>query len=393
MRRIRRRAMEFAEQRGIIISRVPFGDSSHKHPCECRACVLCTCKECICHIRDVAANKGYQGVDPSICPCACRTYYDKFVCPLCKSYATFCFGQGLLCCSRCATLFPQTDETLCVSVSVEDASQRALDNIIQETDTNSTTIDETDQSSTVSMAVRRPSPIDAIRAVIAEYGSNSSTVESRGERTDDDCSQVTDASDGSSPTAFDIAVRTRVDEARRAYNRRLKVWGLDQPKLLDLTRIKQFKGRNRHVQTLLYDAVAARNNEIREQHRRDDSLLWKLRTEAAFRTRDTDLPDLLKRKGEAWLRVNRPDMSEKDRHLALANAVNNAVLDNKIDRDFRTMLRRQDPIQIQVYNSYVRGAVVPKRGLWNRFLRNIGFRQYADKKWVSTAYQVLPSPK
>jgi len=172
----------------------------------------------------------------------------------------------------------------------------------------------------------------------------------------------------------------------------LKVFGINSPKLLDLTNVKAQLGRNKHVQTLLHDEVARRNIKIMNEHSECEELTWKLRTEAAFRTRDTDLPDLLKRKGEAWLRVNRPDMHERDRHLQLAKAINRAMLDNCIDRNFRTFLQKQDPAQIVVYNKYVRGAVVPKRTIFNKFVKVIGFKKFADRKWVETAYAVLPIP-
>jgi len=162
---------------------------------------------------------------------------------------------------------------------------------------------------------------------------------------------------------------------------------------MDLTRIKVQKGHNKHVQTLLHDEVARRNILLRQQHSADDDLTWKLRSEAAFRTRDTDLPELLKRKGEAWLRVNRPDMLEREKHEQLAKAINRAMLDNNIDRNFRTFLRNQDPTQIKVFNTYVRGAVVPRRSLINRFVKAIGFKKYADKRWLASAYEVLPGPK
>jgi len=184
----------------------------------------------------------------------------------------------------------------------------------------------------------------------------------------------------------------RVEEARKRYCKCLIIRGISDEVMPDVSRIRAQVGRQKHVQSMLHDTVVRNNLRIQNDHAKDEDLLWKLRTESAFRTRDTDLPDLLKRKGEAWLRVNRPEMQEKDKHLALANAINNALLDNCIDKNFRQFLQRQDPTQIIVYNKYVRGAVVPKRSLFNRMIKACGFRKFADRKWVDTAYAVLPTP-
>jgi len=392
MRRIRRRSMDFAKSRGIIISRVSIGDKSHNHPCDCRACVLCTCEKCISHIRHCVYGKGYQTVDTNVLPCSCRSDVDKFVCPLCKSYATFCYGQGLLCCARCASTFPQTDETKCVSVQVQNQSLGSLDHIVQEASPDTPPDNTTARSETISTVTRRSRGIDDLRNIISSFGSRDTESTSSGLETIGDCSLSPSEYNNGDVETFRVNHRQRVEEARRRYDRLLKIRGCVAEGEADLSRICYQVGRNKHVQTLLHDEVVRRNIKLQNDSSECDELVWELRTEAAFRTRDTDLPDLLKRKGIAWLRVKRPDMHGREKHLLLSKAINRALLDNCIDKNFRTFLRNQDPTQILVYNKYVRGAVVPRRGIINRFIKYIGFKKYADRKWVDTAYAVLPTP-
>lgn len=129
---------------------------------------------------------------------------------------------------------------------------------------------------------------------------------------------------------------------------------------------------------------------LKIDNRLDSDLLWFLRTEASCRPRDELLPDVLKRKGTAWIRQNRKDISEREKHVMLSKALPNAMLDNGVDRNMRVMLRRQNPRQLEAFNLYVHGMVIPKRGLVNRMVYNLGFRRTADKCWLSTAYRVLP---
>lgn len=136
------------------------------------------------------------------------------------------------------------------------------------------------------------------------------------------------------------------------------------------------------------DDVIRRSLELVQP--KDEELLWFLRTEAALRLRDTTLPDVLKRKAVAWLRQNRKDIDEKTKHLMIANAVNNALLDNKIDRDFRTVIRNQEAVQIKALNLYINGAILPPRGFVNKALSWIGMTGLANRLWLAKAEQILP---
>lgn len=149
--------------------------------------------------------------------------------------------------------------------------------------------------------------------------------------------------------------------------------------------------RNLH-QSFVRDEISRQDQVLREANRVDDGLLWYLRTQASLRMRDTDLPTLLKRKGDAWLRQNRPNATEKDKHYQLASAINNAMLDNKIDRNHRTMLRRQDATQVKAFNLFVQGKRLAQPGLLVRLLRIVGARGLADRAWLRTAEAILPAP-
>lgn len=156
-------------------------------------------------------------------------------------------------------------------------------------------------------------------------------------------------------------------------------------------RLSSVKREHRN-QAFVSDDVARTDQVVRETCRKDDSLLWYLRTQAALRTRDAELPTMLKRKGEAWLRQNRPDMREKDKHLELASAISNAMLDNKVDRDYRTMLRRQDVSQVAAFNHFVGGKRLSTPGLLVRLLRAVGARAWANRVWLRSAEAVFPAP-
>jgi hypothetical protein len=139
--------------------------------------------------------------------------------------------------------------------------------------------------------------------------------------------------------------------------------------------------------------VVTRNDQVlRDSHSRDRELEWYLRTEASTRVRDTELAGLLKRKGLAWLRQRRPDLTEMDKHFQLATAINNAMLDNKIDQSYRVMLNRQDPTQITAFNHYVKGKRLSKPGTFLRLLYWMGMKKVADRAWLLTARAVLPPP-
>jgi hypothetical protein len=108
--------------------------------------------------------------------------------------------------------------------------------------------------------------------------------------------------------------------------------------------------------------------------------------------RDTDLAGLLKRKGLAWVRQNRPNLTEMDKHYQLATAINNAMLDNKIDANYRVMLKRQDPAQIIAFNHFVKGKRLSKPGWLLRLMYRLGLKRAADQAWLLTARAVLPPP-
>jgi hypothetical protein len=138
--------------------------------------------------------------------------------------------------------------------------------------------------------------------------------------------------------------------------------------------------------------VTRANQVLVESHRPDRELEWYLRTQAALRVRDCDLATLLKRKGDAWIRQNRASLTEYDKHYQLATAISNAMLDNKIDKNYRTMLDRQDPTQVAAFNHYVKGKRLSMPGWWHRVLRYIIGKGAADRVWLQSARAVLPPP-
>jgi len=386
MRRVRRRAVEFAARRGIVISRVPIGIDKHRHPCNCVACSTCTCIECVSFARDMACRRPSQASDPAHAPCYCGGLLSEAVCPVCEAHGAFCYHEGVFGCYRCASIFPATHPTSCMSMRLASIVQSDVEQAQQAVGKELATLNKEAerqalpgglrQSSSLGTALRvrfqsdAPSDTDDSEIITESITGTDRAVEWPVLPSLRQCSSIECSSDSDSFTARDLS------------RHRIKC------RFRKLTRL--LGGKPRPL-SYVCDDVQRRENVLRNEHCEDQELLWRLRSDASLRERDATLPDLLKRKAEAWLRANRTGISERQRHMLMSRAIPNAMLDNAIDRNMRTMLRRQDPMQMLVFNKFVNGYVVPPRSGTNRFVKWLGFKKYADKMWLKTAKQVLPS--
>lgn len=420
-RRIRRRGVEFARNRGITISAVRLGVAGHAHPCRCGPCSICTCRTCISYLPSILAVREYQACTSESNPCGCRSYLGALVCPVCSSHGALCYDAGSLCCIRCASIFPRTDQRDCMLLSAQITGFSTLDNSEQTADSDPSTVLTQIESRSIFGDLPCPRPLTP-RLIVTEAGEPSGS----------DGSQVGSLSAGQ-PRAF----RSPSSVASRDWNRApgsspgsaMRLLPMREPTRgpptdtvsgisLDLPspynsddeffpdctgygprRLPQgVLGRGvkknpigvRRLHTVMRDHVSRRDNELEKC---DDELLWYLRTQAALTVRDSDLPLKLKRKAEAWMRANRSGWNERDRHYAAARAVVNSMLDNQIDRGLRAMMRRQDPLQIEVFNRFMVGEVVPPRSCMNRFVYWLGFENTANRWWRATGYAVFPKTK
>lgn len=419
MRRIRRRGVEFARKRGIVISNVRIGPAGHEHPCRCGPCSVCTCRTCVSYLSTLLAVKQYASCNPESEPCGCRTYLGALVCPVCESYGALCYGPGSLCCIRCASIFARSYQRECMRVPVEIANARTLVNTEQAIEQDITSISSAIESPTILGPIPRVDLVTKrLTAEFKQVVNNASRIATC-TRSDtpivrlsrqpacgyrfgsagfgvgtymsvQPLSRRTRVGPGSSSDviSFDLPSACDTDLSSDEFIPDLTGYG---PRRLPEGILGRGVNKNpigvRRLHTLYGDEVMRRDNELEKC---DKELLWYLRTQAALMTRDSELALKLKRKAEAWVRANRSDWKEVDRHYAMAQAINNAVLDNQIDRGYRTVLRRQDPLQIEVFNRFIAGEVVPPRTGWNKFVRWLGFRKTADRWWRETGYVVFP---
>lgn len=154
------------------------------------------------------------------------------------------------------------------------------------------------------------------------------------------------------------------------------------------------------VITLLTPDQLYRDKEAVRQDNDDNlginnELVWHLKTVASLLPRDDELQMILKRKAEAWIMTKRPDWDARTKHEQMARAIPLAMTGGFIDDAMRRWLKRhhRDPMIIDAFNASVKGAYVPRRPMFSRIMKSIGFRKYADGLWRKSYIQVLPKAK
>lgn len=156
-------------------------------------------------------------------------------------------------------------------------------------------------------------------------------------------------------------------------------------------------GRNRLIKLrrnlgFIEDSVARRDKDLRDSHHVDNELVWYLSTQSSLLKRDTELPQKLKKKAEAWLNSKRENLSEHERHLMIARAIPVALCNTTVDDTFMAWLTRHrcDRDVILMFNKMMSGNYVPKRGAWSRFLNFIGCRRLSFQAWQRQVISILP---
>lgn len=147
--------------------------------------------------------------------------------------------------------------------------------------------------------------------------------------------------------------------------------------------------------TRFNDGVTRKEVALRRENCTDDELVYFLKTAVSFVRRDEETVHLLKRRGIAWLKTNRPNLIERDRHVMLGRAIPLALSGSLLEDTYQQWLMRhsKNPENIEAYNLMMRGTFVGKRTLGNRIVRAMGFRQLSNRWWLERSVQVMPRVK
>lgn len=122
---------------------------------------------------------------------------------------------------------------------------------------------------------------------------------------------------------------------------------------------------------------------------RDDELLWFLRTELALRPRTLELNEFLLRKASGWRSKNCPTLPEVDWHMSLARAVQ-SLSGGYIEKAYERVMREQGELGIRRINLLCQGQIAPNYTLVERLARLIGFKNWAERRRLSRAVQIIP---
>lgn len=143
-----------------------------------------------------------------------------------------------------------------------------------------------------------------------------------------------------------------------------------------------------------YEKVREKDSAFRAvwQYSGDVELRDYLRLQASLMPRNTDLPNLLKRKAEAWRREKRPGWTDSEFYSEFTAALPCAMSDNHVDERMRRWVGQQDPREIRRFNARV-GGVNSQR---TRLSDLVGWLRLPRlQKWLEwrNAIQVLPASK
>lgn len=399
------------------MSRVRIGP--HTHPCACDLCTLCVCDRCVYYLAKRATEYQCGYIDREAVRCDCTFSMDA-MCKMCGCKCLSCYSEGVLYCTRCMSISDAIGEHIpaCMPLPAADVNADVV-GVVPQINTQ-----PTQPPSLVSGTIRRTrirSGATAIlrgllRAGVAvdqfewpeddsgstgpssilssdiEGGISSEPQDTSGDIVHDSTTSIESVTVcvRASDVGSAAVVKQRVlSEEREAIRQRI------ERKRLGLRVLGRAKRRpamtyvEDELQRRLTTKVEGDFDDI------DNELVYRIRIESALLPRDTSLPFTLKRKAMAWLRSERPGLTQQESEIQIARAIRVALSNGPIDDAYHSWLKAhyKEPVLVAALNVMQGGAYVPRRTKFNRFVRCLGFRKFADNRWLKSAVSVMPEPK
>jgi hypothetical protein len=293
-------------------------------------------------------HSRFSGIVAGVPTCECgRSWGESERTPCCMCPDTGCVGPGWFYCKRCYSILAErTFNTQCLSVRGHGAAPTVAESEVRGIPLSTFGGDETTLPKTIAInSDSVPNPGERMPAI------SSGQVQVPGQA-------ETSAINSSEDIFSSLPAADRVDSNGGAV-------GLDRP------RGRPERGLARSVSQYSsgFGSSTTLSEFAEEEHPapidQRDELLWYIRTCMAGMPRTTDSINFLKRKAEGWRAKNCPNMSEKDWHFCVANAIK-AYSGGEIDVMLNSMMVTERTVGIRRINLLMDGCITRPLSLFER---------------------------
>lgn len=308
---------------------------------------MCTCRECLSRIYSLVHSR-FSGINAGVITCECgRSWGQSERNPCCMCPDSGCVGPGWFYCKRCHSILPERSfNAQCLSVRGHDTASSMATGEVRSPVLQALGSDATTHPKTIAINSESVSePREAVPAISPGQMQMPGEAEASAVDTPAD---LFSGLQGSQPVDGDDRT-IRLDRPRGRSERRL-------------TRISsQFSsgfGSSSNILDVEEDIQPAPIDQREE-------LLWYIRTCMTGMPRTTDSINFLKRKAEGWRAKNCPNVSERDWHFWVANAIK-AYSGGEIDLMLKSMMVTERSVGIRRINLLMDGCIVRPLSLFER---------------------------